>query len=150
VKWTDLDNAKALDGTFAKVVLAAGQQSEELRITGFTFKLPANNVFQGVDVRLDRQAPDEGIVDGFIALVGVKGQTSKGKFIATAWPSTIVGTHHYAQATDTWGMDLNAPDVETVDFGVGIWVKRDPAAAGPTNATALVDAMRIRVHYCPQ
>jgi hypothetical protein len=149
VKWTDLDNAKALDGSFAKVVLAAGEESEELRITGFSFKLPAGSVFQGVDVRLDRQAPEGGIVDGFIALVGVKNQASKGKFIATAWPTTIVGTHHYAQATDTWGMDLNPPDVETVDFGVGIWVKRDPNDAGPANATASVDAMRIRVHYCP-
>jgi hypothetical protein len=149
VAWTDLDNAKALDGSFAKVVLAAGQESQELRITGFTFKLPAGSVFQGVDVRLDRQAPEGGIVDGFIALVGVKNQASKGKFIATPWPTTIVGTHHYAQATDTWGMDLNPPDVETLEFGVGLWVKRDPSTPGPANATAVVDAMRIRVHYCP-
>ena len=149
VKWTDVDNAKALDGAFAKVVLAAGQESEELRISGFSFKLPVGSVFQGVDVRLDRQAPEGGIVDGAIALVGVKNQTAKGKFIATAWPSTIVGTHHYAQATDTWGMDLNPPDVETVSFGVGIWVKRDPSSTGPANATALVDAMQIRVHFCP-
>jgi hypothetical protein len=149
VAWTDLDNAKALDGSFAKVVLAAGQESQELRITGFSFKLPTGSVFQGVDVRLDRQAPDGGIADGFIALVGVKNQNGRGKFIATPWPTTIVGTHHYAQATDTWGMDLNPPDVETVDFGVGIWVKRDPSAPGPASATALVDAMRVRVHYCP-
>jgi hypothetical protein len=150
VKWTDLDNAKTVDGAFAKVVLAAGQESEELRITGFSFKLPSGSVFQGVDVQLDRQAPEGGIVDGFVALVGVKNQVGKGKFIATAWPTTIVGTHHYAQATDTWGMDLNPPDVETVDFGVGIWVKRDPAApAAPANATALVDALQIRVHFCP-
>lgn len=149
VKWTDLDNAKALDGSFAKVVLAAGQESEELRITGFTFKLPAGSVFQGVDVRVDRQAPEGGIVDGFIALVGVKNQTSRGKFVATDWPTTIVGTHHYAQATDTWGMDLNPPDVETMEFGVGIWVKRNPDGSGPANATASLDAMRIRVHFCP-
>lgn len=149
VAWSDLDNAKALDGTFAKVVLAAGQESEELRVTGFSFKLPAGSVFQGVDVRLDRQAPEGGIVDGFVALVGVKNQTSRGKFIATPWPTTIVGTHHYAQATDTWGMDLNPPDVETADFGVGIWVKRDPSAPGPANATATIDALRIRVHFCP-
>jgi hypothetical protein len=150
VKWTDLDNAKTKDGAFAKVVLGAGQESEELRITGFNFKLPAGSVFQGVDVELDRQAPDGGIVDGFVALVGVKNQVGKGKFIATPWPTTIVGQHHYAQATDTWGMDLNPPDVETVDFGVGIWVKRDPAApSSPVNATALVDGMTIRVHFCP-
>ena len=150
VKWTDLDNAKTKDGTFAKVVLGAGQESEELRITGFSFKLPSGSVFQGVDVELDRQAPEGGIVDGFVALVGVKNQVGKGKFIATPWPTTIVGQHHYAQATDTWGMDLNPPDVETADFGVSIWVKRDPAApSSPVNATALVDGMTIRVHFCP-
>lgn len=148
VPWTDVDNAKATDEKFAKVTLAAGQESQELRITGFSFKLPAGAIFQGVEAQLHRQAPDGGIVDGFIALVGVKNQPGRGKFIATPWPSSIVGTHHYGQATDTWGMDLNPPDVEPADFGVGIWVKRDPNAPGPANATALVDSLKIRVAYC--
>lgn len=148
VPWTDLENAKSADEQFAKVTLAAGQESEELRITGFSFKLPAGAIFQGVEAQVKRQAPEGGIVDGFIALVGVKDQPGRGKFIATPWPSSIVGTHHYGQATDTWGMDLNPPDVEPADFGVGIWVKRDPNSAGPTNATALLDSIKIRVAYC--
>lgn len=148
IAWTDLDNAKTTDTTFAKVVLAAGEESQELRITGFNFKLPANAVFQGVEAQLDRQAPDNGIVDGAIALVGVKNQEGRGKFIATAWPSKIVGTHHYGQPTDTWGMDLNPPDVATADFGVGLWVKRNPDGSGPASATALVDSIKIRVAYC--
>lgn len=148
VPWTDLDNAKATDEQFAKVTLAAGQESEELRITGFSFKIPAGAIFQGVEAQLKRQAPEGGIVDGFIALVGVKNQPGRGKFIATPWPSSIVGTHHYGQATDTWGMDLNPPDVAPPEFGVGIWVKRDPNDSGPANATALVDSLKIRVAYC--
>jgi hypothetical protein len=146
VKWTNLDNAKATDGQFASVVLAPGQESEELRVTGFSFKLPAGAIFQGVEAKLDRQAVGV-IVDGFIALVGVKNQISRGKFIATPWPTTIVGVHHYGQHTDTWGMDLNAPDVETPDFGVGIWVKRDPSNTDP-QATASVDSLKIRVAFC--
>jgi hypothetical protein len=146
VKWTDLDNAKATDGKFASVTLSAGQESEELRITGFSFKLPAGAIFQGVEAQLDRQAQGV-IVDGFVALVGVKNQISKGKFIATPWPTTIVGTHHYGQHTDTWGMDLNPPDVETAEFGVGIWVKRDPNDTAAT-ATASVDSLKVRVAFC--
>jgi hypothetical protein len=148
VAWTDLDSAKDTDGTFAKVTLAAGQESDELRITGFGFKLPPGVVFQGVTAQLDRQAPDGGIVDGLIYLVGVKNQVGRGKFIATGWPTSIVGTHHYGQDTDTWGMDLNPPDVETAEFGVGIWVKRSPDGSGPASAQAFVDSIKIQVAYC--
>lgn len=145
VPWTDLDGAKDVDDTFAKTVLAAGEESEELQITGFGFDLPEGVVFQGVEVQLKRQAPDGGIADGQIALVGVQNQVGRGKFIASPWPTSIVGTHHYGQATDTWGMDLNPPDVERPEFGVALWVKR---ADGPVSATALVESIRVRVFYC--
>lgn len=145
IPWTDLDNAKAEDGAFAKTALAAGEESEELRITGFGFELPAGVVFQGVEVELKRQAPEGGIADGIISLIGVPNQTGRGKFIATPWPTSIVGTHHYGQATDTWGMDLNPPDVQGQDFGVALWVKR---ADGPASATALVESIQVRVYYC--
>ncbi len=145
IPWTDLDNAKTVDDAFAKTMLAAGEESEELRLTGFGFELPPGVVFQGVEVELKRQAPDGGIVDGIISLVGVPNQVGRGKFIATSWPSSIVGTHHYGQATDTWGMDLNPPDVTTPDFGVALWVKRE---AGPDSATALVESIQVRVFYC--
>lgn len=145
IAWSDLDNAKTVDDAFAKTALAAGEESEELRITGFGFELPKGVVFQGVEVELKRQAPEGGIVDGIIALVGVPNQVGRGKFIATPWPTSIVGTHHYGQATDTWGMDLNPPDVATPDFGVSLWVKRGD---GPESATALVESIQVRVFYC--
>lgn len=144
-KWTETENAKAEDGTFAKAVLAAGEETEELRVSGFGFELPEGVVFQGVEVQLKRQAPDGGIVDGIISLVGVPNQAGRGKFIATSWPSSIVGTHHYGQATDTWGMDLDPPDVQTADFGVSLWVKREGAAP---SATALVESILVTVFYC--
>lgn len=145
IAWTDLDNVKSVDDAFAKTTLAAGEESEELRLTGFGFELPPGVVFQGVEVELKRQAPDGGIADGIIALVGVPNQVGRGKFIATPWPTSIAGTHHYGQATDTWGMDLNPPDVTTPDFGVSLWVKR---ADGPESATALVESIQVRVFYC--
>lgn len=146
--WQSPSAAIAEDGTFATVALAPGQESEELTITNYGFHLPPGNTFMGVEVELKRQSSDASIVDGGIRLVGVPNQTSRPKYIATPWPTKIVGTHHYGQATDTWGMDLNAPDVETPNFGVGLWVKRDTSTADAT-ATANVESIRVRVFYCP-
>ena len=78
----------------------------------------------------------------------MKHEVARGRFIATAWPRTLVGVHHYGHASDTWGMDLNPPDVQTADFGVGLWVKRNPDGTGAASAQALVDSIKVTVAYC--
>jgi hypothetical protein len=144
--WTAIAGGLFDDEQYAKASLAEATETEELRITDFGFKLPPGNVFMGVEVQLKRRAPEGGVVDGTIALVGVQNQVGRGKVMTTPWPSKIVGTHHYGQGTDTWGYDLNAPDVERPEFGVGLWVKKAEDASTPP--TAMVDSIRVSVFYC--
>lgn len=144
--WGDPLNALSPDSSFARSELGSKASTQELQISNFGFDLPPDAYFLGVEVELTRQAPDQGLVDDEVALM-VPNKTGRFKFIATAWPSSIVGVHHYGQALDTWGMDMYPEDVEPSAFGVRIMAKRD-ADAGVDAPVGLVDGVRIAVWYC--
>lgn len=148
--WESPENGKVPDNTFAKVTLGVGQQSEMLKVTGFGFAIPAGVNVTGVEVEFKRQATDAGIVDGLIELTFDKGRTSgRPKYMFTSWPRAIVGTHHYGAPLDRWGNDVFAEDVNSPEFGVEIWAKREEDA-GTDPLDGLIDSLRIYVHYCDQ
>ena len=64
------------------------------------------------------------------------------------WPKSIVGTHAYGQAVDTWGIDLYPADVNKPSFAAKVSVKRAADAVGPV--TAIVDSLKVAVHFCPE
>lgn len=144
--WTDIDNALAADGKFATVTLADGQESTKLRVSGFGFAIPDIAETWGIEVDLKRQAPKGGVQDDQVN-VEIEGKTSRYKFYEGDWPTTIVGTHDYGQAIDTWGVDLFPVDLNKTTFAATLTVKRAPNASGPV--TAVVDSIRVAVHYCP-
>lgn len=148
--WETPDNGKVPDNAFAKVTLAVGEESEMLRITGFGFAIPSGVNVTGAEVEFKRQATDAGIVDGLIELTFDKGRTSgRPKYMFTSWPRAIVGTHHYGAPLDRWGNDIFAEDVNSPEFGVEIWAKREEDA-GTDPLDGLIDSLRIYVHYCNQ
>lgn len=144
--WTDVANAIADDGKFASVTLAAGQQSATLRVSGFGFSIPASAATWGIEVQLKRQAPDGGVQDHQIN-IEIEGKPSRYKVLTVPWPTTIVGVHDYGQAVDTWGVDLFPADVNKTTFAAALTIERTADATGPV--TAVVDALKIAVHYCP-
>jgi hypothetical protein len=145
VDWTNVENALTDDGKFATVTLAAGQQSATLRVSGFGFSIPASAETWGIEVQLKRQAPDGGVQDHQIN-VEIEGKPSRYKVLTVPWPTTIVGTHDYGQAVDTWGVDLYPADVDKATFAAAVTIERTSDATGPV--TALVDSLKIAVHYC--
>ncbi len=146
VGWTDVDRALETDEGFASVTLAAGQESAKLRVSGFGFAIPSKAATWGIEVELKRRAPDGGIEDQQIN-VEIEGKPSRYKFVEGPWPTTIVGTHAYGQAVDTWGVDLFPADVNKPSFGVTLVVKR--GAGGSGSVTAKVDSLKVAIHYCP-
>ncbi len=134
------------DGQLATVTLAEGQESAKLRVGGFGFAIPDTAETWGIEVELKRRAPDGGVQDNQVNLE-IEGKTSRFKYVTGDWPTTIVGTHAYGQAVDTWGVDLYPADVNKTSFAATLTVKRAPGAVGPV--TAVVDSMKIAVHYCP-
>jgi hypothetical protein len=148
VAWTNVVNAQQIDGKFASVTLGDGQESAELRLSDFALDVPTNADTWGIEVELKRQAPQGGIEDVRVD-VFVEGQATGYKVLKGPWPKSIVGTHVYGQAVDTWHVNLNPPDVNKPIFAALLWVRKaaDAGVAGPV--TALVESIRVNIWYCP-
>jgi hypothetical protein len=144
VAWSNPQNALDDDGQFASVELAGGGESQELRVTGFGFSIPATATIKGVGVAMGRQAVGS-VHDGALTLL-VDGQTPLVKFYEPAWPRSALGVHDYGGLGETWNTTLTPADINKPSFGATLWVKAD--ADGGT-ATANVDAMEVFVYYCP-
>jgi len=147
IAWATPEDARDRDSQFARATLDLGQSSEHLRITDFGFAIPASATIKGVEVELRRQAGDTGIGDGNIELWLDGAPSDRPKFLATAWPRVIVGTHHYGQAVDTWGNDLTPDLVGKPGFGVEIYAVRQEDA-GSAALEARVESMRVTIFYC--
>jgi hypothetical protein len=151
VAWQNPENAISEDGKFATVTLNDGQESAELRISEFGINLPTTVDTYGIEVELKRQAPEGGVEDAQITLA-IDGHTAGEidfKFVKGGWPTKIMGTHHYGQALDTWKLDLYPADVNKQTFAARLWVKKQDDA-GPGPVTAIVEAMKVAVWYCPK
>jgi hypothetical protein len=145
--WANPSQAIASDAQFATVTLGEGQESATLRVSDFGFNVPATAETWGIEVELKRRAPDGGVADSRID-VEIEGKPSRFKFMSSAWPTSIVGTHIYGQAVDTWGVDLFPADVNKPTFAATLTVKRAPGSSGPVTAT--VDSLKAAVNYCPE
>jgi hypothetical protein len=144
--WSDVDGALSEDGKFATVTLADGQESSELRVSGFGFTIPDTAETWGIEVELKRRAPDGGIEDQQVN-VEIEGKPTRFKFLKGPWPTSIVGTHAYGQAVDTWGVDLFPADVNKPSFAAKVSIKRADGVTGPV--TAIIDSLKVAVHFCP-
>lgn len=144
-EWTDVANALEEDGMFASVTLGEGQESATLRVSDFKLAVPNDKETWGMEVELKRRAVDGGIEDSRID-VEIEGKTSTFKYVNGPWPTTILGTHHYGQAIDTWGVDLFPADVNKPNFAAKISVKRAEGVTGPV--IAVVESVKVAVHYC--
>lgn len=157
VAWTNPEGALQQDANnVATVTLAEGQESQYLEVTSFDFKdIGDDKQTWGLQVELTRQSDDGGLGDAIIEVL-VDGQQDRvrGKQLVAektggpqGWPRVQIGTHHYGQAVDTWGVDLNPSDVRKDSFGARIAAKRLP---GITSAPVVgtVDSLKVSVCSC--
>jgi hypothetical protein len=146
VNWTNPTGALSEDGAFASITLAPGQESASLRVSDFGFDIPETAATWGIEVELKRQAPDGGVQDARIELE-IEGQTPRFKYLDGGWPRTIVGTHPYGQAIDTWGVDLYPKHVNSSKFAAKVSAKRLPGVTGAVKG--VIDSIKVAVWYCP-
>jgi hypothetical protein len=142
-EWKTPAGAEKEDGSYAEATLTT-DESALLMLSDFGFEVPTNTRTFGIEVELVRYAPQRGVVDGQINL-HIEGKPSRYKFIGGPWPLPV-GTHHYGQKVDTWGVDLYPADVNAASFAVSIWVKKGSDGTG--TPIAAIDALRVQIHYC--
>ncbi len=145
IAWSDLEGALKEDAKVATVTLEEGQESAFLVVSDFKVNLPPDAETWGIEVELKRRAVDGGVKDSKIEVV-IEGKPTRFKFIDAGWPRVIIGTHHYGQAVDTWGVDLLPADVKTTTFAAKVSARRQDGITGPVTAT--IDSLKVAVHYC--
>ena len=155
--WTNPGGGLQQDAELATVTLAEGEESEYLSVTGFDFSaITDERETWGIQVELTRQSDDGGAGDALIEVI-IDGQqdrvrkkileNKKNPSGLASWPRLQIGTHHYGQALDTWGTNLNPADVRKPTFGARIAAKRlSGISSAPVTAT--VDSLKVSVCYC--
>ncbi len=145
--WSNPNNAKALDATYATAVDTNPNHTHYLKTTNYGFSIPAGSDIQGIVVEVTRHASGNGtnnVTDYAVKIVksdGSIGVTNKADTV-TLWPtSDAVAT--YGSVSDLWGESWTSADINNSDFGVAFSADLHP----DTTVTAYVDYIAITVYY---
>ena len=145
VDWTDPNNAKTANDTYATVALdngVGGPESDYLALYNFGFSIPTNATVDGVEVTWFRKCDGGEIRDFNVLLYGDSGTQGDDKGVADFWP-TSEGSAVYGGPADTWGLTLNPASINTTNFGCVISAE----FVGALTDTAYVDNASITVTY---
>lgn len=146
VAWSNPDNAKTTNDTYATATLTGDVISHYLKLTNWGFTLPTDAVIKGISVSIERKPTNtagQSVKDSTIKLV--KGGTVSGdnKANTSDW-STTEAYNNYGSTIDLWGLSWAYSDINATDFGVVISVASGSTASG---GIANIDHVKITVYY---
>jgi hypothetical protein len=141
--WTNPENAKSSNNTYATSELGAGIVSKWLQATEHEFSISEKATIVGVVCEIEKatsSGPDADFLDASVKLVksGVIEGTDHAS--SAAW-TTADGIVMYGAANDLWGLTLTPANCNAKNFG---WAFAAKNASG-TN-TAKIDNMKMRVY----
>lgn len=161
--WSNPDNAKELYNTVTSITLAAGVESQYLKLTNWKNDsgpdpIPATATIKGVAVwvRISQPTSDShnnvSICELKLVKGGVIGGTSRhdSRAIAktdlwtSAWMDYGDRSGTYFLPLDLWGNTLSAADIRASDFGVALRAKNNDGSA---NATLNIDGIIMVVYW---
>ncbi|MFI5405082.1 MAG: LamG domain-containing protein [Nitrososphaerales archaeon] len=141
IAWSDVDNARVQDGSYATTTLLITQTSTFLKASNFTWGIPANATINGVKVEVIRKASVlSAINDNSVRLVLPNGTTGTDRSNISTWETTD-GLAVYGNATDLWGLPLTFALMNDTNFGFLFSV------VGAGAGTASVDSINMTVFY---
>lgn len=145
IAWSNPDNAKVADGSYATAVVTAGAVSHYLRASNFGFAIPTSATIRGIQVEILRGAVGAGfLLDSAVRLIDADGNVSSAENkadVATLWGSQTRVT--YGGLEDLWSATWIPSHINDSDFGVAISVTEGGFAV----KTANVDHIRMTVGY---
>jgi len=144
VEWTNPNDAKADDTSYASCKLDKNTYGDWLKLTNFGFSssdIPDGSTINGIEFVISRYGfYADNNYDSALYLYD-DGQVGNNLASATKWPKSI-GEATYGGATNMCGTSLAQADIVASTFGVMLSV-----AAGVYAPTHYVDYIKIRVYY---
>jgi len=154
VAWSNPDNAKASDNTYATIYLGpqgGDYYTNYLQATNFGFNIPAGNIIIGILVAIKKARTCEaytGITTSAVRLVK-NGTIVGNNYCDSLWPASDTYSYH-GGSNDLWGLTLTVSDVNSANFGVVLQAEIWSATLPPGGAvTGYVDHIQMTVYYAP-
>ena len=143
VEWTNPDNAKTSDNTYATVPLNTGTWSNYLKATNFGFAIPDGATITGILVEYERHITT---ANSQVSEVGILVKSdgsyiTSGKSALVWWPANDA-YYSYGSSSDLWDETWTSADINNSNFGFGLRVFNNVA-----NQVGSVDHIRITVYY---
>jgi len=145
--WTNPNNIKADDSTYATVALTGPWYSHYLCGTNYAFTIPAGSTIDGILLSVKRyqtayvssslRDSEVRIFKSTSALTG-----SSNYFSASVWETSSAQWHDYGGPTDKWGLTWTPTEINNSSFGSTVTVTCQTG-----QGTANVDAMEITIYY---
>lgn len=144
VDWSEPNNAKASDNSYASAVLPSGESSHLLKLTNYGFTLPSGAVPAEVQAQVDRHCTSgKFVTDGHVRMVKGGAIKTKEKATAVGWPSADALEGPYGVNDGLWGETLAYTDVNASTFGIAM----SAFNVGAGSATAFIDYVPLTVYY---
>lgn len=137
--WSNVDNAKISDNSYATTNWTGGATSQYLKATNFGFSIPSGATINGIlaEVEVKGNATCNAYWVYVVKADGTFGGTSKGNL--DPLPETDTYTS-FGASDDLWDETWTAENINDADFGVAY---RITAYNGPIS----VDHIRITIYY---
>jgi hypothetical protein len=144
--WNNFSNAAGSDDYYStpgNISNPTGSYTDYLVGNTFRFAVPEGVIIRGIVVEIESSDPTGLTGDYSIRLTrnGILGTTDRA--IATPYSATD-NYRVYGSATDLWGETWTSKEINQLDFGVAIAVKR---TSNGGNTGAQIDDIRVTVYY---
>lgn len=141
--WITPNNALTSNDLDTTVLPKEAAYSDWLRVTNFTFGIPAGSTIVGIEVKIERAAADGYIRDSSLRLVKDGVVSGDDNASMTLWPATD-GEAEYGGSADLWNSGYGYADVTDAGFGVQLSAYNTDAGA---QHSAAVDHIAIKITY---
>jgi len=147
ISWSNVDNAKVSDGSYATAVLENADESHYINATNFGFSIPVDATINGIVVEIEKKASSSTsnyIYDNVLKLrksTGIVG--SNLGILENPW-STVEAYQLYGGSSNLWGTTFTPAEINHSGFGVSLQVWAEMSSG---NNTASIDHIRITVYY---
>ncbi|KKK85388.1 hypothetical protein LCGC14_2773800, partial [marine sediment metagenome] len=148
-EWVDTSKTTAQDDDSTYVSFnpsSTVDDSDWLRLTNFSLSIPSGATITGIEVQMDKQATQgSSIRDGSLYLRKTDRQVGNDKAETINYWDTVDDDAYdiYGGPTDLWGTTWTRSEINSVDFGIDLYVKY----FGTVATDARIDHVIIKVYY---